>query len=105
MLPYRSTHHSSDCNETFTSCCKHARGGFGNVKKFKIVLAGVPGVALHSDLDEILHKCCCKHACSGFGNVTNLKTTVAGVHCAAIHSVLHEILHKCWVILHFSVIN
>ena len=30
--PTRSTHHSSDCYETFTSCSKHARGGFGNLK-------------------------------------------------------------------------
>ena len=43
---------SSDCDETFISCCKRARGGFGNLK---IVLAGVPSVALISDLDEILH--------------------------------------------------
>ena len=46
MLPYRSIHSSSDCDETFTSCCKHPRGGFGNLKNLKIVLAGVPGVAL-----------------------------------------------------------
>ena len=26
-------------------------------KQIKIVLAGVPGVALHFDLDEILNKC------------------------------------------------
>ena len=25
---------------------KHTRGGFGNLKHFKILLAGVPGVAL-----------------------------------------------------------
>ena len=41
-VPYRSTHCSSDCDETFTSC-KHARVGFGNKKN---VLAGVTGVAL-----------------------------------------------------------
>ena len=52
FVPYRSTHHSSDCDETFRSCCKHACSGFGNLK---IVLAGVFVVALHSDLDEILH--------------------------------------------------
>ena len=60
VLPQRSTHHSSDCDETFTSC-KHARGGFGNLKNFKIGLAGVPCAALHFDLDEIFHKlmkCC-----------------------------------------------
>ena len=45
-VPYRSTHRSSDCNETFTSCCKHDRSGLGNFIKLKIVLAGVPGVAL-----------------------------------------------------------
>ena len=44
-VPYRSTHSSSDCNEIFTSCCKHACGGFANFKYLKIVLAGVPGVA------------------------------------------------------------
>ena len=32
MLLYRSTHRSSDCAETFTSCCKHVRGGVGNLK-------------------------------------------------------------------------
>ena len=60
-FPHKSTHRSSDCDETFTSCCKHARDGFEN-KKIKIVLAIVLGVALHSDLDrfctdvdEILH--------------------------------------------------
>ena len=42
-VPYRSTHCSSDCDESFTGCCKHARGGFGN---FKIVQAGVLSVAL-----------------------------------------------------------
>ena len=31
-VPYRSTHRSSDCDETFTSCCKHSRGSFGNKK-------------------------------------------------------------------------
>ena len=46
MLPYRSTHRSSDYDETSKSYCKHARGGFGNLKNLKIVLAGVPGVAL-----------------------------------------------------------
>ena len=45
-VPYRSPHRSSDCDETFTSCCKNSRGSFGNLKKFKIVLAGVPGVAI-----------------------------------------------------------
>ena len=45
-VPYRSTHRSSDCDESFTSCYKHSRGGFGNLKNLKIVLAGVPGVAL-----------------------------------------------------------
>ena len=54
-VPYRSTFRSSDCDETFTSYCKHSRGGFGNLKNLKTVLAGVPGVALRSDLDEILH--------------------------------------------------
>ena len=44
-FPFRSTHHSSDCNETFTSC-KHARNDFGNIKKLKILLTGVPSVAL-----------------------------------------------------------
>ena len=46
---------SSDCDDTFTSCCTHARGGFGNLRKLKTVLAAVSCVALHSDLDEILH--------------------------------------------------
>ena len=45
-VPYRNTHRSSDGDETFTSCCKHARGGYENLKNLKIVLAGVPGVAL-----------------------------------------------------------
>ena len=44
-----------DCDETFTSCWIHARGGFGNLRKLEIVLAAVSCVALHSDLDEILH--------------------------------------------------
>ena len=35
MLTYRSTHRSPDCDETFTSCSKHARGGFGSLKKCK----------------------------------------------------------------------
>ena len=30
-VPYRSIHRSSDCDGTFTSCCKHARGGSGNI--------------------------------------------------------------------------
>ena len=42
FVPYRSSHRSSDCDETFTSCCKRARGGFGNLENLKIVLAGVP---------------------------------------------------------------
>ena len=45
-VPYRSPHRSSDCDETFTSCCKYSRGCFGNLKNLKIVLARVPGVAL-----------------------------------------------------------
>ena len=45
-VPYRSTHHSSDCYETFTSCSKHALSGFGNLKKLKTVLAGVPCVLI-----------------------------------------------------------
>ena len=47
--------HSSDCDETFTSCCKHACGDSANLENLKIILVGVPGVALHSDHDEILH--------------------------------------------------
>ena len=43
-VPYRSPHRSSDCDDTFTSCCKHPRDGFGNLKNLKIVLAGVPDV-------------------------------------------------------------
>ena len=54
-VSYRNTHRSSDCDETFVSCSQHAHVGFGDVKNFKITLAGVPSVALHSDLDEILH--------------------------------------------------
>ena len=46
FVPYRSTHGSSDCDETFTSCCKHDRGCFQNLKNLKILLAGVPGVPL-----------------------------------------------------------
>ena len=46
LCPYRSIRHSSDYDVTFKSCCKHARDGFGNLKNLKIVLAGVPGVAL-----------------------------------------------------------
>ena len=57
MLPYKSTQRSSDCDETFNSCCKDARGGLRNLKKLKIVLAEVPGVDLHSDIEEILHRC------------------------------------------------
>ena len=45
-VPYRSIYRSSDCVETFTSYCKDARGGLANLKYLKIVLAGVPGVAL-----------------------------------------------------------
>ena len=45
-FPYRGIHRLSDCDETFTSYWKHARDGFGNLKNVKIVLAGVPGVAL-----------------------------------------------------------
>ena len=51
MLLTRSTHHSSDCDETFTSYWKHARAGFLILKILKTVLAGVSGVALHSDCD------------------------------------------------------
>ena len=47
MLPYRSTHRSYDCDVNFKSRCKHARGGFGNLKKIiKILLAGVLSAAL-----------------------------------------------------------
>ena len=55
MLSYRRIHHSFYCDETLTSCWKRARGDFGNLRKLKIVLAGVSCVALHSDLDDILH--------------------------------------------------
>ena len=56
LFPYRSTHRSSDCDETSISFCKQGRGGFVNLKSLKIVLAGVSGVpGVHSDLDEILH--------------------------------------------------
>ena len=43
FVPYRTTHPSSDCEETFTSCCKHVLGGFGSLNNIKNVLAGVPG--------------------------------------------------------------
>ena len=55
MLPYSSTQHLSDRDETFTSCWIHARGGFGNLRKLEIVLAAVSSIALHSDLDDISH--------------------------------------------------
>ena len=57
MLPYQehTVQRSSNCDETFTSCWIHGRGGFGNLRKLKTVLAAVSCVALHSDLDEILH--------------------------------------------------
>ena len=55
MLPYRSIEYSSDCDETFTSCWKYAGGGFGNLRKLKIILAEVSCVALHSDLGDIWH--------------------------------------------------
>ena len=55
-VPYRNTRRSYDWDETFTSCYKHAHGGFGNLKILKIELAGVSGVAQQSDLEEILHK-------------------------------------------------
>ena len=45
-FPYRGIHRSFDCDETFTSYWKLGRGGFGNLKSVKIVLAGVPGDAL-----------------------------------------------------------
>ena len=41
----RSTHPSSDCDETCISC-KHARNGFGKIKILKIILTGVPIVVL-----------------------------------------------------------
>ena len=45
-FPYKSTHRSSDCDETFRNCCTHACGGIRNLKNLKIVLGGVSGVAL-----------------------------------------------------------
>ena len=45
-FPYWSIQRSSDRDETLTSYWKHARGGSGNLKNVKMVLAGVPGVAL-----------------------------------------------------------
>ena len=75
-VPYRSPHRSSDRDETFTSCCKHPRGGFGNLRNLKFELPGVGllGVALSlksthrpSDCDETFRNCC-KHARGGFGN-------------------------------------
>ena len=45
-FPYKSKHHSSVCDETFTNSCKYTHGGFGNLKNLKIVLAGVLNVAL-----------------------------------------------------------
>ena len=45
-FPYKVTHDPFDYDECFTSYSKHTRGGFGNLKNVKIVLAGVPGVAL-----------------------------------------------------------
>ena len=56
MLPYQeyTVKRSSDGDETLTSCCTHARGGFGNLKIKKIVLAGVPGVALQEHTPFIL---------------------------------------------------
>ena len=38
MLSYRSTHHSFDCDETFRSCCKRARGGFRNLIYIQITV-------------------------------------------------------------------
>ena len=55
MLPYRITHRSSDKRRNCTSCCKLASVDFGNLKKLKNVLDGVPCVSLQSELDEILH--------------------------------------------------
>ena len=50
-FPYGSTHLSSDYDETFTSYCKHARGGFGNLK---IVLTGVPVHPIAMKLSKVV---------------------------------------------------
>ena len=89
-VPYRSPHRSSDWNETFTSCCKHSRGGFGNLKNLKIVLAGTPvlhfpyrGIHCSSDCDET-YTSYWKHARGDFGNLKNLKIVLAGVFGVAL---------------------
>ena len=75
VVPYRSPHRSSDCDETSISCCKYSRGGFGNLKNLKIVLAGVPvlhfpyrGIHRSSDRDETFTSYW-KHTRDGVGNL------------------------------------
>ena len=94
-FPYRVIHRSSDCNETFTHCCKHCCGGFGNLKNLKIIPAGVPGVVIHSDLHEILHILPSKQEESHCLHDHSLFIVLTGVPGVALHSDLDEILHKC----------
>ena len=112
MLQYRSTHRSSDCDETFTSYCNHAWGGFGNLRNLKTILAWVPGVALHSDLDEILHKCWWNFAHLTFQ--TRRKSLYSwpshfpipiswGTRCSNV--IRDDYMCKCYTFINFSLVS
>ena len=68
LSPYRSTHRSSDCDETSTSCCKHAHGGFEHLKTNVCLSVPYRSTDLSYDCDETFTSCC-KHAHGGFGNL------------------------------------
>ena len=84
------------CDETFTRCCKHPCGGFGNLKKLTIVLAGVPGVcptgaySVHVMKLSKLLETCLRWFCK-FKKINNLPP---GVSSVVLHSYHDEILNK-----------
>ena len=83
-VPYRSTHRSSDCDESFKSSCIHACEGVGNLIyiyknqylcRLSVCMCVCVCVCLSyrsthrsSDCDETL-KSSCKHARDGVGNL------------------------------------
>ena len=94
MLPYRSTHRLSDCDETFRSCCKHARGGFGNLIYIKItVCVCVPRIGTHTvhpiamKLSQVVVTCR-----GGFANLEKIKhCTSRSTRCCTFPTGAHTV--------------
>ena len=94
-VPYRSPHRLSDCDQTLTSCCKHGRGGFRNLKIWKLYhkiihlwakrknkkyiyylgyqILSYQEHTHHSSVCDDTFTSCCKHARGGFGNLKILQ--------------------------------